>query len=311
MMTMRAFFGMIHGIIAVIIFSAKAYGFENGRVNFTLKFQGMTSNLQTITTSVMPGETLEFESNAIVSADQGVLTQSGHTYTWLAPENSGLSVLRLSSGGQSMLLNVFTLVPFRNGQQTMLNGYKIGRYSQNPFRGLSRYKPPRGFIEYRQDFADLKISPHFTLSQFLCKQQPGHDPTYVLILPATLLKLEALLEAANAKGWAADSFHIMSGFRTPAYNLSIGNKTTSSRHLFGGATDIWLDGDGDGQMHDLNGDGRVNKDDARALAKLAEQLASKDEASWHPGGIGVYGANAAHGPFVHIDARGYRARWGH
>jgi uncharacterized protein YcbK (DUF882 family) len=27
------------------------------------------------------------------------------------------------------------------------------------------------------------------------------------------------------------------------------------------------------------------------------------------GGIGIYPATSAHGPFVHIDARGTRARW--
>jgi hypothetical protein len=32
----------------------------------------------------------------------------------------------------------------------------------------------------------------------------------------------------------------------------------------------------------------------------------------HPtlvGGAGVYPATSAHGPFIHIDTRGYRARW--
>ncbi|WP_268235731.1 hypothetical protein [Aquisalinus flavus] len=28
------------------------------------------------------------------------------------------------------------------------------------------------------------------------------------------------------------------------------------------------------------------------------------------GEIGEYGANAAHGPFVHVDTRGVPARWG-
>jgi uncharacterized protein YcbK (DUF882 family) len=28
------------------------------------------------------------------------------------------------------------------------------------------------------------------------------------------------------------------------------------------------------------------------------------------GGIGIYKATSAHGPFVHIDVRGNRARWG-
>jgi hypothetical protein len=27
------------------------------------------------------------------------------------------------------------------------------------------------------------------------------------------------------------------------------------------------------------------------------------------GGCGIYPGNGAHGPFVHVDARGYRARW--
>jgi len=27
------------------------------------------------------------------------------------------------------------------------------------------------------------------------------------------------------------------------------------------------------------------------------------------GGLGVYGSNAAHGPFIHVDVRGSKARW--
>jgi uncharacterized protein YcbK (DUF882 family) len=61
-------------------------------------------------------------------------------------------------------------------------------------------------------------------------------------------------------------------------------------------------------MIDLNGDGRVDVRDARVLASAAERV----EAA-HPelvGGVGVYQATSAHGPFVHIDVRGQRARWG-
>jgi hypothetical protein len=37
------------------------------------------------------------------------------------------------------------------------------------------------------------------------------------------------------------------------------------------------------------------------------------EKSWYQpfeGGLGLYQANRAHGPFVHVDVRGYPARWG-
>jgi hypothetical protein len=41
--------------------------------------------------------------------------------------------------------------------------------------------------------------------------------------------------------------------------------------------------------------------------------AERVEGAAHPdlvGGAGRYRANRAHGPFAHIDVRGYRARWG-
>ena len=77
--------------------------------------------------------------------------------------------------------------------------------------------------------------------------------------------------------------------------------------MYGDAADIFVDADGDGKMDDLTGDGRVTLADARWLAGVAERV----EAT-HPsltGGIGIYRANGAHGPFVHVDVRGNRARW--
>jgi hypothetical protein len=77
--------------------------------------------------------------------------------------------------------------------------------------------------------------------------------------------------------------------------------------MFGDAADIFIDNDGDGGMDDLNHDGRVNIGDARVI----EQAVNRVERE-HPeltGGTGVYVACCGHGPFIHIDTRGYRARW--
>jgi hypothetical protein len=60
-------------------------------------------------------------------------------------------------------------------------------------------------------------------------------------------------------------------------------------------------------MDDLNHDGRVDIGDARVILAAVERVERA-----HPdlvGGCGVYVGNAAHGPFVHIDTRGYPARW--
>ena len=61
-------------------------------------------------------------------------------------------------------------------------------------------------------------------------------------------------------------------------------------------------------MSDLNRDGRIDARDANVLAQAADNV-ERD----HPdlvGGVGIYHATSAHGPFVHIDVRGTRARWG-
>ena len=77
--------------------------------------------------------------------------------------------------------------------------------------------------------------------------------------------------------------------------------------MFGDAADLWIDNDGDGRMDDLNRDGRHDIADAEFVCQAVERVERA-----HPalvGGCGHYPANSAHGPFTHIDARGYRARW--
>ena len=188
-----------------------------------------------------------------------------------------------------------------------LNGYAIGSYRSRAFRGLPNYLPPEGFVEVQAADENILTSPHFTIGQFLCKQ-PG-EPRYTVHSPHLMLKLEAALQATHEAGYSTHSFFIMSGFRTPAYNRSIGNRTSYSRHLWGDAADIYIDNDGDGIIDDLNGDGRSDIEDARLLAGVIDRMEDDAPAGVIPGGLAVYGANPVHGPYVHLDSRGYRARW--
>ncbi|NBC16040.1 MAG: hypothetical protein GVY18_01850, partial [Bacteroidetes bacterium] len=91
--------------------------------------------------------------------------------------------------------------------------------------------------------------------------------------------------------------------------VGIGNRTKYSRHLYGGAADIFVDVDADGAMDDLNDDGRVTRADAKVLAAIVE--AQSDETWYQPflGGLGIYGPAPHRGPFIHVDVRGHRARW--
>jgi uncharacterized protein YcbK (DUF882 family) len=111
-------------------------------------------------------------------------------------------------------------------------------------------------------------------------------------------------------GHPVENVFVVSGFRTPNYNAHGGDtqgRGALSRHMYGDAADLAIDNDHDGRMDDLNGDGKVDVRDARIVAEAAERVERK-----YPnlvGGIGVYKPTGAHSGMVHIDVRGWRARW--
>jgi hypothetical protein len=153
---------------------------------------------------------------------------------------------------------------------------------------------------------DTLLTPHFRLKQFVCKQ-PGGFPKYVVLDERLLLKLESVLAAVNKAGHSCPTLHVMSGYRTPYYNAVIEN-VKLSQHVWGRASDVFVDTDGDEMMDDLDHDGRVSKEDAKVLFDIVDALDRAPGARF-PGGLGLYGGTRAHGPFVHVDVRGPLARW--
>ena len=63
----------------------------------------------------------------------------------------------------------------------------------------------------------------------------------------------------------------MSGYRTPHYNKAIGNGQFS-RHVWGGAADVFVDEDGNGVMDDLNRDGNVTRADSAWLSRFVDGM---------------------------------------
>jgi hypothetical protein len=262
---------------------------------------------------VLPGAgvKIDFEASA------GSLHAAGPTsWTWDAPAAPGVHRLRFVEAAtkREILLNAFVMHRLEPGAEKV-GGYLLGKYPQTPATragnagpNAGAYQPPRGFVEVTAANRDVLVSPHFTLGQFVCKQGTGW-PKFVALREPLLLKLEALLEAANQRGWKARTFHVMSGYRTPAYNKGLQN-VGLSRHLYGDAADVFIDDDGNGAMDDLNRDGRVDRADAVALHDLFAEVEATPSLAPYIGGLGIYPATAAHGPYVHVDARGFRARWG-
>jgi hypothetical protein len=197
-------------------------------------------------------------------------------------------------------VNAFVMVPAARVERGRLNGYAIGAYPAATQLGTVRYTPPRGFVEITAETENVALSPHFRLKDFLCKQ-PGGYPKYVVLQEELVVKLEGVLTTLRARGHDLLSLTVMSGYRTPAYNKSIGN-VAYSMHLWGGAADLVIEAD-------LNGDRRVTREDAATLAKWLEAPGPGSTGEPGVGGLGVYGATRAHGPFVHVDVRPARARW--
>lgn len=263
--------------------------------------------------TVLPGGALDVEAEGgsfVLHHDAGRLeTDSQDHWTWRAPTSPGVHALEVAraDGSASVHLNVLVLHPRSQVKDGRLNGFRMGAYREEPLDGKDVYLPPKGFVEVAHGDEDILVSPHFTLGQFLCKQDG--EPRYLALSTPLLIKLEAVLDAANRRGITTGSFQVMSGFRTPWYNRAIGNTTSYSRHLWGDAADIYVDVDRDGDMDDLDGNGRHDVGDARVLAAVVESVERNGADGLMPGGLGIYRRNAAHGPFVHVDARGYQARW--
>ena len=207
-------------------------------------------------------------------------------------------------------LRVITLVPFAAKKQGQIGSYRLGQWPYERGGAPNAYAIPAGFVEVTPENRSLPVSEHFKLGDFLTKDQPGVWPKYLLLDVGLVDKLELIIAELEREGYPVQHLAIMSGFRTPRYNQvggQVSGRGKLSRHMYGDATDVFVDNDRDGWTDDLNRDGRVDIRDAEVVARAAERAEAR-----HPalvGGVGIYSATGAHGPFTHVDTRGRRARW--
>jgi hypothetical protein len=231
----------------------------------------------------------------------------------LAPTESGVwtTAIRVGSVLQQVAdFSVITLTPLAERRRGRIGLYYIGTWPTERGRRRAGYVTPPGFIEVTQDNEDTPVSDHFTLGDFLTHGQQSVWPKYLVLDMRLVDKLELVLLDLEQRGYTTTGVHVMSGFRTPQYNVSGGNprgRATLSRHMYGDAADIFIDNDGNGWMDDLNHDGKLNIKDGEVILAAVDRVERE-----HPGligGAGVYPAESGHGPFIHIDVRGYPARW--
>ncbi len=276
--------------------------------SFKIDINGLISGQQITPATALPGEVLNLSTYgetviAVFGTNIGIRQLTDDRWSITAPKKAGVYPLHLTDvEGATKSVQLLVTEPYV-GQQSQ-SGYRIGTYPNPKTAPKPRLYPyPRGLVEVDEHNHSEHISNHFKLSQFLCKQESDW-PRYVVIQRPLVVMLENIVTLLQSKGVPLTTLSVLSGYRTPLYNAGLGN-VAYSRHIYGDAADIYVDSDDDGFMDDLNGDGVVSLQDAQLLGQLIATLPEAQQA-----GIGIYAATPNHGPFVHVDTRGYNARWG-
>lgn len=297
--------------VLILLYSFGVKGFDSEKVRFTISLLGEVNSYRIYSVFVLPGTDFKISSESDISLkseDIQTIRIDEKNWTVQAPQKTGCHILRISDSYQEEIrLNVLVLTPISEKRGEYLTGYRIGYYPMVTTQTNPIYYRPGGFFEVTKDNQDMLLTPHFKLSQFLCKQNSGY-PKYLIVRERLLLKLEYLLELVNDNGYHINTFGFISGFRTPYYNKSI-NNVSKSRHIYGGAADIFIDQNEDGFMDDLNLDGNIDQQDIRIFYDIVEKASGKPEYDHFKGGLGFYRKNSVHHGFIHVDVRGWKARW--
>jgi len=224
----------------------------------------------------------------------------------VAPEAPGFYRLAVERDGQRQLVDDVTLsvlVPFGEKRGATLHGYRLGTYVGERLGRVARATLPMGFFPVAEEALALPVSEHLRLGDVLTTPDtPARGlPQYATLDTRLLEKLELVMaEVAKHAGrsGASPRITVNSGFRPPSYNRTVKGAARDSRHQYGDAADVKID---------VNRDGRFTMDEVRLVARAVETVERE-----HPdlaGGMGVYAGKRLRSPYVHIDARGRRARW--
>jgi hypothetical protein len=303
-------------LLAILACTAPRGWAQDVKQTLPLSVRGIDINLRLFSLFALPGEELSLgfyqtgtDGIALTLDERNVGTASADVWRFQAPTKTGLYALRAvhAASGRETRLNLLVMIPASRVKNNHLNSYRIDSYPKPRAKHSALYQPPGGFIEVTPALQRLQLSPHFQLRQFLCKQEAGF-PKYLVMQERLLALLEQLVPVIREAGFPIKTLAPISGYRTPYYNRLIGN-VPNSRHVFGDAYDWYVDTDGNGRMDDINGDGKLDGKDSRALFNLVDGFLARPASSIFVGGLGRYRPTASHGGFVHTDTRGYRARW--
>lgn len=249
--------------------------------------------------------------------------ENGQTVTITMPsENKFLEVFFLLKNKTNLKFIIVTAIKDidTNDGEIQFAGvtYPIGNYPLIPSSGKTnyfkdKYEPPKYFFIWNSLFEDRPISKSMKYCDLVIKPdaekpnlpRPPRSTKVFTLSYETILNFEKIVEKARLKT-SFKKVSILSYYRTPAYNHSIGG-SAFSRHIYGDGIDWYIDENPENEeMDDLNKDGKMNPEDALSFVQAIIELVSNREIE--PCGTGVYFTKK--GASLHYDSRGHLARWG-
>ena len=257
----------------------------------------------------MPGEKIPLAVTApatrlhSIDAPHGALIATGpNKWTWEAPVKPGLYLAEGEEPGRRHRRRLFRV---RHGAEQPSQGraerYQIGDYPETPLKGNPIYVPPKGFIEVHEG-----ERRHEGIAEFPDQAVP-HEAEERLSEISRARRAAGLLTggdrgASRSRGLGRGRHlrherlsHAVLQQAARRHEVQPAPVGARGRHL--------SDKDDNGRMDDFNNDKVVTKEDAVALAKCSRGSRGRPSSRSFIGGIGIYGATAAHGPFVHVDTR--------
>jgi len=211
------------------------------------------------------------------------------------------------------------LVPFEFDPEGsgVIEGYPIGIYPRETDKNVKsvvaahrdRYHPPKWFVAVTPETRDLRISKHFRLREFV-PESPADKTVYFPYNSDLVRALEAIRGELEKSGVRNPRVRIVRGFVSPYEADRLRRQGVRilkwNRYQYGDAVLFIVDRDLDDKMDDINGDGKVDVQDARFLARVVRKVQEKIRL---PGWIGVYARRAdktlPDTPMVGFDLRGW------
>lgn len=154
------------------------------------------------------------------------------------------------------------------------------------------------FYKINKKLSQQKVVGNFRIKKFVARDQNYRQSSYFNnndiywgINPEILHKLMELknIFAENNNNW--NEMKVTSGHRSLARNEKMGG-ASKSRHILGEAVDL--------HIGDIDRDGQYTEEDKNKVLRICDKRLIGDK-----GVIGKYPDTRV----IHIDVRGYRARW--